>query len=66
VCGALVKKLKTQFKVVGLEEVFKTAIEVNGTLILENSTDPRRWQPQLQPYVKFLEESEACKRQKRE
>jgi PAS domain S-box-containing protein len=57
-----VKKLKTQFKVVGLEEVFKTAVEVNGTPILENSTDPRRWKPQLQPYGKSLERSEACNR----
>lgn len=60
------KKLKTQFKVVGLEEVFKTAIEVNGALIVENSTDPGRSKPHLQSYGKSLEKSEACNTRKRE
>jgi len=39
----LVKKQRAQFKVVRLEEVFKTAIEVNGTLVREHCTNPRRW-----------------------
>ncbi len=60
------KKLKTQFKVVGLEEVLKTAVEVNGTLIREHCTNPRRWKPQVQPYGKSLEKAETCKQQKRE
>lgn len=58
VCGALLRKKKTQFKVVGLEEVFRTAVEVDGTLILENLTELRQWKPQLQPHddsVKGLE-----------
>ena len=59
-------KRKTQFQVVKLEEVLKTAIEVNGIATVENNTDPRRPKRQSHPYRKFLENSEAGNTKKRE
>lgn len=38
VCGAMVKKLQSQFEVVTLEEVFETAVEVDGALLLPENT----------------------------
>lgn len=60
------KKLQAQFQVVRLEEVFKTAVEVDGTPILKNSTELRPWNPQVQRDGESLASVKACNRRKRE
>lgn len=48
VCGALVKKPQKQFQVVKLEEVFRTAVEVDGTPLPEKPAESKPGNPQLQ------------------
>ena len=42
------KKPRTQFKVVGLEEVFQTAVEVDGAWILDETMQRNQRKAQLQ------------------
>lgn len=64
-CGALVKKLRSQFQVVRIEEVFQTAVEVDGAPIREEAAESRLWNPQLQRVGESLAGIKACHTRKR-
>ena len=64
--GALVRKPKRQFEVVALEEVFKTAVEVDGIPTLENPTKLPKRRPQPRRNGESLEKSKRLQQQEGE
>ena len=63
VCGALVKKQQMQFQVVKLEEVFKTAVEVDGTPVPDKPAESKSGNCQLQRPIAGVK---GCNTRKRE
>lgn len=59
------KKLQTKFQVVKLEEVFKTAVEVDGAPIRQKSAELRLRNPHLQRDGKSLARVKTCNTRKR-
>ena len=60
------RKPKKQFKVVALEEVFKTAIEVDGIPTLENPSKATKRRPQPQRNGESSEKSRGLQQQEGE
>jgi hypothetical protein len=61
--GALVRKLQKQFQVVKLEEVFRTAVEVDGTPVPEKPAESKPGNRQLRRPAAGAKGSKTRKRE---